>query len=87
MNSGTNDAEQVVGVTKAVVDRAEAELKKARERCQEFCDQAKQRVAEMQEKTVGDVMTELMETIRANPGKAIVTAGVVGYLLGRIVRR
>lgn len=70
-------------------ERASAELKKsaeaARERAQETAETVRQGYAKVRSQA-GDVSDQVTEYVRENPGKSVLMAAGVGFLLGLLFR-
>ncbi len=66
------------------VCKAKSELQKAQEMYQNIREETTDRLKAMREKTVGDLVDDTLETVKKHPGPALVVAGVLGLLLGRL---
>lgn len=86
-NTNTLEAKEVTGFTKAAVQRAEAELKRARELYDQVRNQAKEHVSAIREKKVGDAVGDLVEVVRKNPMASLAVIGIAGFVLGRLFKR
>ncbi len=76
------------------VQAAENDVEQARERLHaaETCyqrvrNQATEKIERLQGRTLGDVVDLVVATTRKHPVVSLMTAGVLGYYLGRIFRR
>jgi ElaB/YqjD/DUF883 family membrane-anchored ribosome-binding protein len=88
--SGTDrKVEQTPGVRKAAdaVRRAEAELEKAKQLYQKVRQEATDRLQAAREKTLGDLLDGTLEAVRKHPGPGLLLAVVIGFFLGRLLRR
>lgn len=71
----------------ATVRRAKAELKKAEDLYQHVRRQASDRLKQIREKTVADVVDGTLETVKRHPGPSVIVAALIGFFLGRLFRR
>lgn len=90
----SQDEPQVGGNDDSDVQAAADRVEQAREqlRAAETCyrklrEQAAQKVQQVRGKTVGDVIDFLLATSKKHPVPCLFTAGLLGYLLGRLFRR
>lgn len=69
------------------VEQAREQLNVA-ERCyRKLRDQATEKIERLQGRTLGDVVDFVVATTRKHPVVSLMTAGVLGYYLGRLFRR
>ena len=83
----TSKTEPDVDAAKSAVERAREELKKAEQLFEQARDAAAKRMQKVGEASVGDLVDATLQLVRKHPGASIVTAGIVGVLLGRLFRR
>ena len=69
------------------VRRAEAELERARALCERLRREAAEQIDKVRAKRVGDVLDDVATLVRKFPGASMVVAGLVGFYLGRLLRR
>jgi ElaB/YqjD/DUF883 family membrane-anchored ribosome-binding protein len=82
-------ADQSPKVQKAAeaVHQAEAELEKARQLYQKVRQEATDRLQAVREKSVGDLIDGTLEMVRKHPGPGVIVAAVIGFFLGKLLRR
>ena len=69
------------------VGRAKAELRKAQEVYQRVRQEATDRLQDVRQKTVGDLIDGLLGTVKKFPGPSVIAALLAGFFLGRIFRK
>ena len=69
------------------VSAAKTEFEKAQQLYHEVRQQATDRLRQVREKTVGDLIDDTLEVVKKHPGPGLVVAGVIGFLLGRLFGR
>lgn len=69
------------------VRRAEAELERARALCERLRREAAEQIDKVRAKRVGDLLDDAATLVRKFPGASMVVAGLVGFYLGRLLRR
>jgi ElaB/YqjD/DUF883 family membrane-anchored ribosome-binding protein len=69
------------------VRRAEAELKKARALYEQVRQQATDRLRQVREKTVGEMVDGTLKLVKKYPGPGVILAALFGFFLGRLFRR
>jgi ElaB/YqjD/DUF883 family membrane-anchored ribosome-binding protein len=69
------------------VQRAEAELKKAREVYEQVRQKATEQLSQVRQKRVGELIDDTLKLVRKHPGPSVVIAALVGFWLGRLFRR
>jgi ElaB/YqjD/DUF883 family membrane-anchored ribosome-binding protein len=84
-----HEAAQPAAVRSAAdaVHRAEAELKKARDFYEKARQQAADRLKAARETRLGDLIDGTLELVRKHPGLGVALAGLIGFFLGRRLRR
>jgi len=56
-------------------------------KAREFADASREKWDEVKKKSLEDVLLDTKEWVRQHPGKTLVGALAVGYLIGRLLRR
>lgn len=69
------------------VRRAEGELERARALYEHVRREAAEQLDKVRAKRIGDVLDDVTTLVRKFPGTSLVVAGLVGYYLGRLLRR
>ncbi len=69
------------------VEQARAQLRAAEACYQKLRKHAEQKVEQARKQTVGDVIDFAVSTAKKHPVPSLLTAGLLGYLLGRLFRR
>lgn len=69
------------------VRRAEAELERARALYERVRREATEQLDKVRAKRLGDVLDDVATLVRKFPGASLVVAGLVGFYLGRLLRR
>lgn len=69
------------------VQRAEAELEKAQELYQKVRQEATDRLRNVREKSVGDLIDGTLNVVKKHPGPGVIVAAIIGFFLGRLFRR
>ena len=59
----------------------------AARKAREFAETSRDRLDEIKKKSIEELYQDSKEWMKANPGKTLVGALAVGYLLGRLLRR
>ena len=77
---------EVVAAEEAI-QRAEAELAEARELYQRVRRKATERLSDIREKRVGDLIDDALKLVRKHPGPSVVIAALLGFWLGGLFRR
>jgi len=85
-NKSSNDSPEVHEADEAV-RLAEAELKKAQAAYVKIRQEATDRLKRVREKTLGDLIDDLLAQVKKHPGPGVVIAMLAGLFLGRIFRR
>ena len=67
--------------------RARAEFEKAQAFYQQVRQQATEGLKSARETSVGDMIDGTLEAVRRRPGASLTIAALVGFFLGRLVRR
>ena len=70
-----------------LVEEARERLRAAEACYQKLREQAVEKVQQVRTKTVGDLIDYVLATARKRPLFSLFTAGLLGYLLGRLFRR
>ncbi len=81
------DRSPEVEAAEKAVQRAEAELKKARELYRQVRRKATERLSRVREKRLGDLVDDTLKMVRKHPGPSVLIAALVGFWLGRLFRR
>lgn len=76
-----------IEAAEATVRRAKVELKKAEDLYQHVRQQAADRLKQIREKTVADVVDGTLKTVKRHPGPSVIVAALIGFFLGRLFRR
>ena len=76
-----------VEAAQTAVQRAEAELNKARELYRDVRRKATKRLSQVREKRLGDLVDDTLKLVGKHPGPSVVVAALVGFWLGRLFRR
>ncbi|NQU24541.1 MAG: hypothetical protein HQ567_24930 [Candidatus Nealsonbacteria bacterium] len=81
--------EQSPKVRKAAdaVERAKAELKKARGLYEQVREETVEKLKGAREKRVGELIDGTLDAVKKHPGLGVIVAACVGFFLGRIFRR
>jgi ElaB/YqjD/DUF883 family membrane-anchored ribosome-binding protein len=66
---------------------AKAEFEKAKSFYENVRQQAAERLKSVRQTSVGDVLDGTLDTVRRHPGAGLTIAALVGFLLGRWLRR
>ncbi len=69
------------------VDRAKAELQKAQACYQKVRRETTDRLKKVREKTLGDLVDDVLTLVRKHPGPGVILATLIGFFLGRTFRR
>ena len=69
------------------VDRAKAELQKAQACYQKVRRETTDRLKKVREKTLGDLVDDILTLVRKHPGPGVILATLIGFFLGRTFRR
>jgi len=69
------------------VEQAREKLNTAEACYRKLRDQATEKIERLQGRTLGDVVDFVVATTRKHPVVSLLTAGVMGYYLGRLFRR
>ena len=69
------------------VRRAEAELKKARELYENVRREATERLKGVRQTSVGDLVDGTLSAVKKHPGLGVVLFTLIGFLLGRWLKR
>ncbi len=69
------------------VERAREELRKAREAYRKVRRGASERLKQVREQPLGELVESGLEFVRKNPGPGVLIAALVGFFLGRLFRR
>ena len=67
--------------------RAKAELDKAQAFYEEIRQRATDRLKSVREASVGDMLDNTLDAVRRHPGAGLTVAAIIGFLLGRLLRR
>jgi len=67
--------------------RAKAEMEKAHDFYEHVREQTAERLKDVREKSIGDVLDGTLETVKRHPGASLTLAALLGFLLGRLFRR
>jgi ElaB/YqjD/DUF883 family membrane-anchored ribosome-binding protein len=70
-----------------VLRRAKAEMEKAHAFYEHVREQAAERLKDVRETSVGDVVHCTLATVKRHPGASLTVAALLGFLLGRLIRR
>ena len=81
------DPSPQVAAAQRAVQRAEAELNKARQLYRGVRRKATERLSRVREKRLGDLVDDTLKLVRKHPGPSVVIAAFVGFWLGRLFRR
>jgi ElaB/YqjD/DUF883 family membrane-anchored ribosome-binding protein len=73
--------------TADAVKRAKAEFEKAQAFCEKVCQQAAERLESVRKTSVGDLIDGTLEVVKRRPGASLAIAALVGFFLGRALRR
>lgn len=71
----------------AAVRQAKQQLKEARQAYWQIRRHAVERLKEVREMSVGDVVEETLKQVKRYPGPSVIVAALVGFFLGRLFRR
>ncbi len=71
----------------AEVERAREALREAEASYQQVCDQAAEGSAQPGRLTLGEAIDGSLEFVRRHPVSGLCGAGILGYLVGRWLRR
>ena len=77
---------EVKAATEAV-QKAEAELQKARQWYREVRREATERLSRVRQKRVGELVDDTLKLVRKHPGPSVLIAALAGFWLGRLFRR
>ncbi len=83
-------AERVTGEVRRGAERVSTEVRRGAQVARERYDEAAENLREGYERVrtqVDDVSTQVNRYVRENPGKSVLIAASVGFLLGLLVRR
>ena len=69
------------------VQQAREALREAEDTYRRVCHEAAERVAQARRLTVGEAIDGSLEFVRRHPVGGLCAAGLLGYLIGRILRR
>ena len=67
--------------------RAKAELEKAQAFYEKVRQEAVERLETVRETTVGDMIDGTLELVKRRPGASLTLAALLGFFLGRLLRR
>lgn len=67
--------------------RAKAEFEKAQAFYENVRQQATDRLKSVREASVGDAINGTLDTVRRHPGASLTVAAIIGFFLGRLLRR
>ena len=67
--------------------RAKAEMEKAHEFYEHVRQQTAEKLKDVRELSVGDVLDGTLETVKRHPGASLTLAALLGFMLGRWFRR
>jgi ElaB/YqjD/DUF883 family membrane-anchored ribosome-binding protein len=81
------DESPEVQAAEEAVHRAEQELKNARALYEQVRQQATDRLKQVREKTVGEVIDGTLKLVKRYPGPGVLVAALLGFFLGRLFRR
>jgi ElaB/YqjD/DUF883 family membrane-anchored ribosome-binding protein len=70
-----------------VLKRAKAEMEKAHDFYEHVREQAAERLKDVRETSVGDVLNYTLAHVKRHPGMSLTLAALFGFLLGRLFRR
>jgi len=76
-----------VQAAEEAVFRAEVELKKAKELCDQVRQQATDELKRVREMTVDELVDGTLKLVREYPGPSVVIAAILGFFVGRLFRR
>ena len=69
------------------VDQARASLQQAEANYRRVCDEAAERVSQASRMTLGEAIDGSLEFVRRHPVSGLCAAGVLGFVIGRVLRR
>lgn len=69
------------------LNRAKAEFEKAQAFYETVCQQAGERLKSIRETRVGDVLDGTLDVVKRRPGASLAVVALVGFFLGRLLRR
>jgi ElaB/YqjD/DUF883 family membrane-anchored ribosome-binding protein len=81
------DPSPEIEAAERTVQRAKAELNKARELYREVRRKTTERFSRVREKRLGDLVDDTLKLVRKHPGPSVVIAALIGFGLGRLFRR
>jgi ElaB/YqjD/DUF883 family membrane-anchored ribosome-binding protein len=67
--------------------RAKAEMEKAHAFYEHIREQTAERLKEVRQKSIGDVLDSTLDSVKRHPGASLTLAALLGYMLGRLFRR
>ena len=82
-------AEESIEVRKAAdaVQKAKAELEKAQALYHKVRQETADRLKNVREKSVGDLIDGTLDVIKKHPGLGVILAAMIGFFFGRLFRR
>ena len=69
------------------VEKAKAELEKAQSLYRKVRQETADRLKDVREKSVGDLIDGTLDLVKKHPGPGVILAAVVGFFFGRLFRR
>jgi ElaB/YqjD/DUF883 family membrane-anchored ribosome-binding protein len=85
-NGGYDNTPEMAAAEEAV-RRAEAELAKAKETYARVRRRATEQLKRARDKRLGDLVDDVLKTVKRHPGPSVLVAALVGFWLGRLFRR
>jgi ElaB/YqjD/DUF883 family membrane-anchored ribosome-binding protein len=84
---GTTPEVPEVSEAAADVEQARETLQQAEANYRRVCDEAAARVCQASRMTLGEAVDGSLEFVRRHPVSGLCAAGVLGFLIGRVLRR
>ncbi len=81
------DERPEIHAAEEAVRRAKQELEQAQRYCHELREQAGEKIKQLREQNVGDVVEGTLALVRKHPGPGVLCAAFLGFFLGRLFRR
>ena len=81
------DESAPIRAAEEVLEQSRAKFEEARAHYEKLRAGAKQSVESLREKNVGDLIDDTLGGVRKHPGRGLLAALGIGFLLGRLFRR
>lgn len=82
-----HDEASELDAAEEAVRRAKEQLREARRAYWQLRRQAVQRLKNVREMSVGEIVDQTLKQVKRRPGPSVVVAVLAGFLLGRLFRR